>query len=238
MKESSFRLLSFSLKTLIDGYRMTVITEQTGQENLSLVGWGILYARLCWYKSLMILYSHGLYLLWFHLSKQSPGSVLSMTATSERASHSLTLRGADRTVIMASCLQLSSERHSPQVFLVPATSTDLTWPSAAPRFALKSGNGRGPHVRHGVQWGRNWAGRWHLSPLHESEATSYLAGSRQGRKVHTEQTMLPCLPALQCVKNQMGPLPIVCFKKHMCSLIWCPGWPKVQFWTYTVFINI
>lgn len=76
-----------------------------------------------------------------------------MTATSERASHSLTLRGADRTVIMASCLQLSSERHSPQVFLVPATSTDLTWPSAAPRFALKSGNGRGPHVRHGVQWG-------------------------------------------------------------------------------------
>lgn len=153
MKESSFRLLSFSLKTLIDGYRMTVITEQTGQENLSLVGWGILYARLCWYKSLMILYSHGLYLLWFHLSKQSPGSVLSMTATSERASHSLTLRGADRTVIMASCLQLSSERHSPQVFLVPATSTDLTWPSAAPRFALKSGNGRGPHVRHGVQWG-------------------------------------------------------------------------------------
>lgn len=72
-----------------------------------------------------------------------------MTATSERASHSLTLSGADRTVIVASCLQLSWERHSPQVFLVPATSTDLTWPSAAPRFALKSGNGRGPQV----QWG-------------------------------------------------------------------------------------
>lgn len=93
----------------------------------------------------------------------------------------------------------------------------------------------------GQTWGtvgRNWAGRWHLSPLHESEATSYLAGSRQGRKVHTEQTMLPCLPALQCLKNQMSPLPIVCFKKHMCSLIWCPGWPRVQFWTYTVFINI
>lgn len=76
-----------------------------------------------------------------------------MTATSERASHSLTLRGADRTVFMASCLQLSSERHSPQVLLVPATSTDLTWPSAAPRLALKSENGRGPQVRHGVQWG-------------------------------------------------------------------------------------
>lgn len=76
-----------------------------------------------------------------------------MTAISERASHSLTLRGADRTVMTVTCLQLSSGRHSAQGFLVPATSIDLTWPSAAPRLALKSGNGRGPWVRHGVQWG-------------------------------------------------------------------------------------
>lgn len=176
MKESSFRLLSFSLKTLIDGYRMTVITEQTGQENLSLVGWGILYAWLCWYKSLMILYSHGLYLLWFHLSKQSPGSVLSMTATSERASHSLTLSGADRTVIMASCLQLSSERHSPQVFLVPATSTDLTWPSAAPRFALKVGMGVGHRSDMGYS-GEELS--WEMTPVPLTWVRSHFLPSRK-----------------------------------------------------------
>lgn len=128
------------------------------------------------------------------------------------------------------CLQLSSESHSPQVFLVPATSIDLTWPSAAPRLALKSGNGRGPWVRHGVQWGGTELGEGTCPPY---MSWSHFLPSRQqaGKESAHRADNAALSPSSSVLQNHMGPLPIVC-------LIWCPGWSRVQLWTYTVFINI